>query len=140
MAGRVTLVPVVVAPVCQVGDQLELTCNTTGSFLRWSLTVGNEQGMVQEHQRNINSQDESQQTSQVMVNSATLTFMRTSGQGISPLISTLVIDSVSSALNVTVVYCEDVGASIIASTTVLLFDIMGTALYAVVSCLSYGLF
>ena len=38
--GTVTLFPAGIAPVC-TGDQLELTCNTTGmpKFLNWSITL-----------------------------------------------------------------------------------------------------
>ena len=121
-AGRVTLSPAPVAPVCEVGDQLELTCNISGSYLRWILTMGNEQGMLQEHRRNINSQDGSQQISQVMVNFTTFTFMRTSSRDILPLDSTLVINSVSRDLNGVMVYCVDVNASRSVSTTIHLFD------------------
>ena len=116
--GVVILSPRAVAPVCRVGDQLELTCNSTGSFLRWIFTIGNEQGVPQEYRRNINSQDGSQQMSMIEVNSTTFTFMRISDQGVLPLISTLVINSVSSTLNGTVVHCVDVGTSTTASTTV----------------------
>ena len=116
----VTLTPISVAPVCEVGDPLQLTCNTTGNFLRWILTVGDEQGVPQEHRRNINSQDESQQVSEIQVNSTTFTFMRISHQGINPLISTLEIDLVSRDLNGTEAHCLDVGTSTTASTTLLI--------------------
>ena len=39
-AGVVEISPSAVAPVCQIGDLLELTCNTTtGMFHRWEFTV-----------------------------------------------------------------------------------------------------
>ena len=118
-AGVVTLYPEEVAPVCEVGDQLELSCNISGSFLRWSFTVGTEQGMLQEYRRNINNEGGSQLASNVItVNSTTFTFMRTSDQGILPLVSTLVINFVSRDLNGVTVYCVDVIASMTASTTV----------------------
>ena len=60
----------------------------------------------------------SAQMSEIRVNSTTFTIMRTSAQHSLPLISTLVIDSVSSALNGTVVNCKDVGTSMTASTTI----------------------
>ena len=122
--GTVILSLVSVAPVCQVGDQLELICNSTGSFLRWILTVGNDQGVPQEYRRNINSQDGSQQMSMIEVNSTTFTFMRISDQGMLPLISTLVINSVSNDLNGTVIHCVDVGTSMTVSTTLHLIDSM----------------
>ena len=118
-AGVVTLYPEEVASVCEVGDQLELSCNISGSFQRWSFTVGTEQGMLQEYRRNINNEDGSQLASNVItVNSTTFTFMRTSDQGILPLVSTLVINFVSRDLNGVTVYCADVSASMSASTTI----------------------
>ena len=84
--------------------------------------MGNDQGAPQEYRRNINSHDGSQQISVIAVNSTSFTFMRTSAQGSSPLISTLVINSVSRDLNGTVVHCLDVGTSMITSTTIHLFD------------------
>ena len=118
------------APVCQAEDQLELTCITNGTFVRWSFTVRNDQGRLQEYPRFI-SQDGTQQTheSQITVNSTTFTFMRTSAQGSSPLTSTLVVNSVSSALNGTVVHCEDAETSMTATTTIHLFD---TSMYTVI--------
>ena len=83
----------------------------------------NDQGRLQEYLRFI-SQDGSQQThkSGITVNSTTFTFMRTSAEGSSPLTSTLVVNSVSSALNGTIVHCEDAETSTTASTTVRFFD------------------
>ena len=87
--------------------------------------MGNDQGAPQEYRRNINSQDGSQQMSVITVNSTTFTSMRTSAQGSSPLISTLVINSVSRDLDGTVVYCQDVGTSLTTSTIIHLFDTSG---------------
>ena len=85
----------------------------------------NEVGRFQEYPRFI-SYDGAEQTSNIRVNSTTFTFMRTSAQGSSsPLISTLLIDSVSSTLNGTVVHCMDVGASMTTSTTIHLYDSTG---------------
>ena len=118
----VTLSPSSVAPVCRVGDPLELTCSSSRSFSRWTFSVGNEQGVSQEYRRNINSQDGSQQVSTIQVNSTTFTFMRTSSQGMLPLVSTLVINSVNRYLNGTEVQCLDVVSATTASTTIRLFD------------------
>ena len=121
--------------MCKVDDQLELTCNISGSYLRWILTVGDEQGMLQELRRNINFQDGSQQTSQVTVNStATFTFMRTSNQNILPLVSMLVINSVSRDLNGVMVHCVDVNALMTASTTIRLFDMSIYIIIIVFAC------
>ena len=122
-AGTVTLSPGPVAPVCQAGDELQLTCSTNGTFIRWSFTVRNDQGRLQQYQRFI-SQDGTRQTheSVITVNSIIFTFMRTSAQGDSPLISTLVINSVNRDLNATTINCEDAETSMTASTTIRLFD------------------
>ena len=118
----VTVSPTPVAPVCRVGDPLELTCSSSGNFSRWAFRVSNEQGVSQEYRRNINTQDGSEQVSMINVNSTTFTFMRTSSQGMLPLVSTLVIDSVSRYLNGTEVHCLDVATTKSASTTIRLFD------------------
>lgn len=90
----------------------------------------NEQGRLQEYPRFI-SHDGAEQTSNVRVNLTTFTFTRTFAS--SPLISTLLIDSVSSTLNGTVVHCEDVGTSMTASTTIRIFDNTGIIFYVPVS-------
>ena len=85
----------------------------------------NDQGRLQEYPQFI-SQDGSQQThnSVITVNSTTFTFMRTSAQGSSPLVSTLVINSVGSTLNGTTVRCEDAETSTTASSTIRLFNLI----------------
>lgn len=85
--------------------------------------MGNEQGILQEYQRNINREGGSQQASDVTVNSTTFTFMRTSAQDSLPLVSTLVISFVGRDLNGVVVHCIDVGASVTAMTTIRLFEV-----------------
>ena len=125
----VTLSPTSVAPVCRVGDPLELTCISSGSFLRWVFIVSNEQGIPQEYGRSVNSQDGSQQMSTIELNSTTFTYMRTSDQRMVPLISTLVIDSVNRYLNGTEVYCLDLATSTNTSTTIHLFDMSTFMVY-----------
>ena len=109
--------------MCHVGDPLQITCTAPVEFLRWTIVVVNEQGMNEEITAIRNSLDSSQQLTQVVVNSTTFTFMRTSTQRASPLISTLSIDSVSIGLNGTVVRCMDVANPMIsASTTIQIID------------------
>ena len=70
------------------------------------------------------SSPDSNQVKQRIVNSTTFTFSRTSAQGVSPLITTLSIDSVNTGLNGTVVYCLDVANPMtLASTTIQILDI-----------------
>ena len=113
------------APVCRVGDPLQLTCTASVEFLKWSILQPNEHGALVEvvNAARINARD-ANQMSKTVVNSSTFTFMRTSAQGASPLISTLSIDSVSIGLNGTVVHCSDVtNPTTSASTTTQIVNI-----------------
>ena len=119
----VTLSPMMVAPVCDVGDPLQLTCTASVEFIRWSIMVVNDQGIAEEITANINSRDIYQQMSQPLVNSTTFTFMRTSAQN-GPLVSMLSIDSVNIGLNGTVARCMEVGGSMTsASTTIQIINV-----------------
>ena len=83
-----------------------------------------DQDRVQTIVRSINSDDSSQQMSTTMVNTTLFNFTRTSTQGASPLVSTLTIDSVSTALNGTVVECFEVdGPMAVETTLILVIDI-----------------
>ena len=112
----VTLSPMMVAPVCRVGDLLQLTCTASVEFIRWSIMLVNDWGMLEDITANINSRDSSQQMSQREVNSTTFTFMRSSAQ-YGSLNSTLSIDSVSIGLNRTIVQCIEVGGSMTSAST-----------------------
>ena len=112
-----TLSPMTVAPVCHVGDQLNLTCTASVDFLEWSISLVNEQGILEEITAYSNSRDTSQQVPPLRVNSTTFTFTRSSAQGDLPLISTLSIGSVSIGLNGTVVHCMEVGGSMTSAST-----------------------
>ena len=119
----VTLLPGSVAQVCQAGDPLELTCITNGTIIRWTFTARNSLGRLIEYGPTfISAQDEAQQRSEIRVNSTIFISMRTSARNRSPLISTMVINSISSDLNGTVVNCEDIGNSITVSTTIHYID------------------
>ena len=90
--GQLTLSPMNVAPVCGVGDPLQLTCSASVQFISWSIMVVNDRGTLEDITAFSNSIDTAQQSSSIVVNSSTFTFIRTSDQGASPLISTLTID------------------------------------------------
>ena len=124
-AGMVTLSPMMVAPVCCVGDPLQLTCTATVEFISWSVFQINEQGTLEMEINDelVNSIDE-HQMAHTVVNSSTFTFSRISAQGAAPLISTLSIDSVNIGLNGTVVQCSDVvNTTVSALTTIQIIDI-----------------
>ena len=132
-ADAVILSPGTVAPVCQDGDRLEMTCITNGTFIRWSITARNGLGRFQDYgPLFVRAEDASQQTSSITVNSTTFTTMRTSDQGSLPLISTMIINSVNGYLNGTVVNCDDVGTSesMTASTTI----IIDTSMFRIIGC------
>ena len=121
--GMVTLSPTMVAPVCHVGDPLELTCTAPVQFIRWTILHVNEQGtFVEAASAQINSLDGNQMTERE-VNSSTFTFMRTSAPDTSPLISTVSVDSISIGLNGTVVNCSYIAnPTTLASTTIQIID------------------
>ena len=110
-----------VAPVCHVEDPLQLTCTSSVEFIRWNVFQANEE-VIKSVQ--INSRDTNQMPRNIVVNSATFNFMRRSAQGVSPLISTLSINSVSIGFNGTVVRCSDVeNPTTSASTTIQVINI-----------------
>ena len=127
--GQLTLTPMSVAPVCHVGDSLEVTCTAAlaGSvqIIRWSIfRVINDQGTLSEITNSvlIDNSDFNQRKSKEVA-STTFTYARISAQEASPLVSTLSIDSVSIGLNGTVVRCSDVADPMTsASTTVVIKD------------------
>ena len=122
----VEISPSEVAPVCQVGDQLELTCSVTGRLLRWEFTVGLENGAPMTFMPAITSGGTSGVPLPVMVNSTTFTFSRLSTQ---PLTSTMMINLVGEGLNGVQVSCVDIEASeSAATTTIFIIDVRGKKL------------
>ena len=89
-----------VAPVCD-GDLLELTCTTTGSLQEWRFSVihGNATTAT-EFLRVIGATGSASDAMyQLVVNSITFSFSRTSAEDSSPVMSRLLISSVSRSLN-----------------------------------------
>ena len=118
----VEISPSAVAPVCQVGDQLELTCTTTtGINHRWEFTVFPENIT---HTSHVTSLGISGTPPSLTISNSMITFSRLSGQGSSPLISRIVVNPVSSGLNGTVMKCFE-GISLtdsVATTTIRIID------------------
>ena len=112
------LLPLEQASVCH-GEQIQLTCNTTEIYLKWSYSLYNEQGLLINYTRKISSLDISQQHSQIVVNSTLFDFIRISDQGL-PLISTLMINSVVNGLNGVDIGCtgltQDFGTAVATTT------------------------
>jgi hypothetical protein len=104
-----TISPTTVAPVCGVGDPLNLICTASIQFISWSVLRVNEQGILERvfFDEPLNSEDLLQMPQPIVNSLATFTFSRTSAQAELPLITMLSIDSVSIGLNGTVVNCMD---------------------------------
>ena len=101
-----TISPVDVTSVCR-GDQLELTCTTTGSLLQWSFLIPKGEMTATTYSR-ILTTSSSLAVPGLLVNSVTLSFIRVSAQNTLPLIATVLINPVSAELNGTLVNCSDI--------------------------------
>ena len=117
--GTVTLSPPGIASVCS-GDDLELTCNTTGRFLEWSFSLipENETAPTRYTWVLQNSGPNNLQTFQRVIDSMTFLYSRSSTENRLPVTSILLISSVRETLNALVVNCTDVTTSSIASTII----------------------
>ena len=114
--GRVEISPSEVALVCQVGDQVELTCTTSGTFLRWELF--NDASLT----RQVSSAGAAASFQPWIINSTTVAFSRVSAPGVLPLKSTVTISPVTASLNGSVVTCVDLETSNTSSTTIYVMD------------------
>ena len=121
----VTLSPMSVAPVCSVGDPLQLTCTAHVEVLRWNILRANEEGTLVNvvNSEIINSRDAVQMRN-TPLNSATIMFTRISAQGALPLVTRLSIGSVNIGLNGTVVRCSDATnpMTMLASSTIQIIE------------------
>ena len=116
-SGLVEISPSPEAPVCQAGDQLELTCSLSGTFLRWQFTAVRESGVPETYVRTVSSGGTTGVVSSPFIINSTIeiTFVRLSTQ---PLTSRMTISSVSEGLNGVQVNCIDVAISESAATTI----------------------
>ena len=90
------------AAVCNVGNRLEVFCNSTESSLRWRITFIGTNDHVE---RTMTSNTIFQEI--VVVDTTVFNFSRTSERGNLPLLSTLVIRSVSQTLNSSTITCME---------------------------------
>ena len=113
--GAVMLSPSPRALVCNAGDSLEVTCNTTESTLQWRLTLMGMRDPIE----TISISSTTVYIPRVMINTSRVSITRTSGRGEAPLISTLEISSVNEDLNGTLnVTCMEIGTLAQATTTI----------------------
>ena len=115
--GISTISPGGTASAC-LGEQLELTCDTTGNFLEWSFNLIYENGTSRRSMLTIQSIGESDQMHQFRINSITFTSIRISTRGSLPLMSNLTISPVTRGLNGTPVNCEDQETGELSSTVI----------------------
>ena len=106
--------------MCRTGDPLQLTCTASvESGIKWSIFNRVNEQIVSDVLITIGSTNNQRTT--ITVDSVTLTHVRISAQGASPLTSTLSIDSVS--WNRTVVNCSDLlDSTTSAVTTIQIID------------------
>ena len=121
-AGVIEISPSGVAPVCRVGDQLELMCTSSGTVHRWEFTVFPEN--VSHTTVPILSVGTSGSSTPLMISNSMITFSRLSGQDSLPLISMARVSSVTNGLNRTVVNCFEGVSSTdsVATTTIRIID------------------
>ena len=106
LVGAVIMSPSPRAYVCNAGDRLELTCNTTESALLWRLTL-----MGMSDVRDIAISSTSVGTRRGIINNSQFTATRISGTGETPLISISEISPVTDGLNGTFnITCMSLGS------------------------------
>ena len=121
------LSPSEIAEVCD-GESLEFTCSVTGIILEWSFPRVGEPQASRPHTQAITAEGPAEsQAHQLIGNSTTYQFTRTSAEGSQPVSSRLIISAVSNSHNGTAITCSDVITET-ASTTIVVIDnqIQGT--------------
>ena len=120
--GLVEISPLVVALVCEAGDQLQLTCNSSSPLHTWKFTAISESGAVMTYETPIQSLGPTgllNSQEQLTINSTVMfTFSRLSIEHDLPLISRVIINDVSEGLNGVEMNCTDAGMINSATTTI----------------------
>ena len=118
------------------GDQLNLTCHATPneSLLQWSVTIS---GRSVPEIRFISSSSSANSVNPLTVGQTMFQILRTSTSP-APLVSTVVIDNVSSDVNGTRVECSYVDGRVVSTDIIKvivngMFDLVYVALSAIVS-------
>ena len=113
------------APVCQEGNQLELTCTIAGEFKRWVFIVTLDSGLPQIFMPGVSPDGVAPP---LTINSTTFTVSRLSAPDNSTLTSRMTIDRVSEGLNGVTMSCVDVMSSESANTTIRIVNAGGRKL------------
>ena len=120
LSGLVEISPLVVAPVCQAGDQLELTCSTSGQLHSWQLIANPDSGATTSLRSVSSLGSTGVDAEPVVINSVMFTFSRLSGPSSSLLISRMTVSGVSQSLNGSQVRCAMASDDESAMTTILI--------------------
>ena len=115
LAGAVMISPPEGVSACS-GDQLELTCTTSGSLLEWTFAVAPDTTAARMYTKGLTKATEAPEP--LIVNSTRFTFSRQSPLNRLPLVSFLAINPVTVGLNGTKVNCTDVESSETVSITI----------------------
>ena len=107
LSGLVEISPSVVALVCQAGDQLELTCTTSGLSHSWQLISNLGGGAAIPLTRVSSIGSTGVEADPVVINSVKFTFSRISSPGSLPLMSRMTVSGVSQSLNGSQVRCVE---------------------------------
>ena len=120
LSGLVDISPSVVVPICQAGDQLELTCTTSGRSHSWQF-IANPGSGAATSLRSVSSLGSAGVDAEpVVFNLVMFTFTRLSGPSSSPLISRMIVSGVSQSLNGSQVRCAMISDDESATTTILI--------------------
>jgi hypothetical protein len=122
--GAVTVSPSPVAIVCNAREMLEVNCTTNASVLTWSLMYISENGMVEQVSDVIITSTAMIQPTRT-INSSVVRFVRRSELRGTPLISSLLIDSVSLGLNGTRITCRESFSTTTPGATTMIYIIPG---------------
>ena len=112
LAGFGSQFPSYLISVCN-GDQLTLTCSTTETFLRWSITLAQDEALnsINTFTRTVSSLSVTSLVSPVLTNSVMIDLHRSSVKDELPLVSSLTISSVSAIFNRTLLTCMELTSS-----------------------------
>ena len=118
--GQVELSPSEVALVCEAGDQLQLTCNSSSPLHTWQFTAISKSGAAMTYETCIQSLGPTGLVNSLLIINSTVmfTFSRLSTKRDLPLITRVIIDNVSEGLNGVEMRCADAGMINSATTTI----------------------
>ena len=120
--------------ICPGVQHMTLMCSTNHIYLEWNVSTIRQPSLRIHETRSIPYLDQNIAVSPILINSVSFTFSRVSSPGELPLMSTMIINNVTSNLEGTVISCTGLNSSSVSSvvlmTAIHIYDINGR------SCLS----